>query len=477
MSLDPVVIVGAGPAGLTAAHELLNVGCTPLVFEQGHIVGGIARTHEHNGYRFDLGGHRFFTRSHDIDRLWQQMLGDDLLTVDRLSRIFYQGKFINYPLEVFNALASLGLADSLRIIGSYARVRLRPLPNEDTLEQWMTNRFGRRLYETFFKSYTEKVWGIPCNRIEAEWAAQRIEGLSLIKAVIGALLRSDNGSKSLIKSFRYPRLGPGMMWQRFAETVSARGGVVRTNTAVTRLTTRDSRVIAISTESPTGPESHPTTGNVISTMPITELVQKMDPTPPDPVLHAANALRYRAFILVGLILGRPDLFADNWIYVHNPSVRVGRVQNFRNWSQDMVPDPGKTSLGMEYFCNEGDDLWTMSDEQLIRLASREIVEMGLADTGDVQGGLVIRQPKAYPVYDRDYRTNLTLLRNYLATIDNLQTIGRNGQHRYNNQDHSMLAAMLAVENLQGESHDVWQVNTAQSHCEASTRTPLQESVS
>lgn len=468
MCPEPVVVIGAGPAGVTAGYELLNAGIAPVVVEKAPVVGGISRTHVHKGYRFDLGGHRFYTKIEIIDQLWRKMLGEDLLTVDRLSRIFYRDKFIHYPLDVLNVLVNLGPVESLRILASYLRVRLRPLPVQDTFEQWVTNRFGRRLYEVFFQTYTEKVWGIPCNQIEAEWAAQRIQGLSLTGAIIDSLFGAMDKHKTLIRSFSYPRLGAGMMWERFAQDIEQRGGTVQMNTAATRINISNSRVVEVCTESSSGERTQVAPGHVISTAPIADLVMKMDPPAPDPVLKAALGLRYRAFLVVGLVVNRPHVFADNWIYVHNPNVKVGRVQNFKTWSRAMVPDENKTSLGMEYFCNEGDEMWTMSDEQLIQLASREIVEMGLAQNGDVEEGLVIRQSKAYPVYDRDYRRNLDVLREYVGTISNLQTIGRNGLHRYNNMDHSMFTAMLAVKNLLGQSHDVWEVNTEQSYGETFT---------
>ncbi len=463
MNRHPIVIIGAGPAGLSAAYELVERDIRPIVLEKADEVGGLARTEIYKGYRFDIGGHRFFTKVEAIQRLWQEVLGEDFLKVPRLSRIYYQGRFFNYPLDFFNALSNLGIVESLLILLSYFKARLWPYREEETFQQWMVNRFGQRLFKTFFQTYTEKVWGIPCHMIQADWAAQRIRGLSLMAAVSNALF-GTNRAKTLINEFYYPVLGPGMMWQRFREIVESQGGQIHLNTEVIRfrregrriksiIAQHDEKKIEISGE------------HFISSMPLTELIARLDPPPPTDVVRAARKLNYRAFIIVGLIVDRADLFPDNWIYVHSPEVKVGRIQKFKNWSPAMVPDPQKTSLGMEYFCTEGDDTWTMSDAELIELATGELASLGLADAGEVVDGVVFRQPGAYPLYDRDYRKHVEVIQRFLATMDNLQTIGRNGMHRYNNQDHSVLTGMLAVRNLLGEDHDLWSVNTEQSYYE------------
>ncbi len=470
MEHHPVVIIGAGPAGLTAAYELVRMDLSPIVLEKGDKVGGMARTETYKGYRFDIGGHRFFTKVEEIQQLWQEMLGKDFSKVVRLSRIYYQGRFFNYPLDFFDALSNLGIGQSLQILLSYLKAQVWPYPEEDTFEQWVTNRFGRRLYETFFQTYTEKVWGIPCHMIRADWAAQRIRGLSLRVAVSNALF-GTNHTRTLINEFHHPALGPGMMWERFREVVESQGGQVRLNTQVVRFRRESRRVKGLTARN--GAKTVEISGEqFISSMPLPELMIRLDPSPPPDVLQAAQQLIYRAFILVGLIVDRADLFPDQWIYVHDPAVKVGRIQNFKNWSAAMVPDSRKTSLGMEYFCTEGDDTWTMSDADLVNLAVRELASLGLADIAAVEDGIVIRQPRAYPVYDREYRHHLAVIRRFLATIDNLQTIGRNGLHHYNNQDHSMLTGMLAVKNLRGEAHDLWSVNTDRSYCEDFTTKKL-----
>lgn len=467
----PVVVMGGGPAGLTAAYELMKKDIKSIVIEQLDKVGGIARTEIYQGYRFDIGGHRFFTKVTEVEDLWKEILGDDFIQVPRLSRIYYQGKFYNYPLSISNTLSNLGIVSSFLILLSYlkARVLARLNPNNklETFEDWVSDRFGGRLYRTFFKTYTEKVWGIPCDKIEAEWAAQRIQGLSLKKAVINALFGS-NDTKTLIKKFDYPRLGPGMMWERCQDMLNEQGNPVLLNTKVTKITRNDLHIQSITLENESGIWEI-TGDNFVSTLAITALVLKMDPPAPPEVIAAAKSLSYRDFLIVSLIVKQPDLFPDNWIYIHSPEVKVGRIQNFKNWSPQMVPDPNKTCLGMEYFCTVGDEIWQKSNEELIALATKELAELGLAQALDVEDGTVIRQPKAYPVYDRDYRQHLQVIQDFITSFDNLQTVGRNGMHRYNNQDHSMLTAMLAAKNILGEKHDLWNVNTERSYHEEFTK--------
>ena len=459
----PVIIIGAGPAGLTAAYELVKQGIQPLVLEKSDQVGGIARTEIYKGYRFDIGGHRFYTKVEEVKQLWKEVLGDAFIRVPRMSRIYYRGKFFNYPLELLDTLSKLGVWESLRILLSYLKVRALPCPQEDTLEEWVTNRFGRRLFQTFFKTYTEKVWGIPCDKIRADWAAQRIKGLSLKTAVMNALFKT-NDTKTLIKEFDYPILGPGMMWDRFQSEVEKRGGEVTLNTGVVKLRRKGNRICSVMVRQD-GQVTEIHSDQFISSMPITALVQRLDPLPPNAVLEAAASLNYRAFMIVSLVIDRADLFPDNWIYIHSPEVTVGRIQNFKNWSPAMVPDPNKTCLGMEYFCSEGDALWQMSDTELLDLATCELAALGLAPAAAVEDGVVLRQPKAYPVYDQAYRQHLQVIQTYLADFENLQTIGRNGMHRYNNQDHSMLTGLLAAKNLLGKQYDLWNVNTERSYHE------------
>ena len=459
----PVAIVGAGPAGLTAAYELVKEGIIPVVLEKGDKVGGIARTETYKGYRFDIGGHRFYTKVEAVQQLWQEVLGNEFIKVPRLSRIFYRGKFFNYPIGAFNTLFNLGIIESMLIVLSYLKVRIWPLREEKTFEQWVINRFGERLYKTFFKTYTEKVWGIPCSEIQADWAAQRIKGLSLTTAIINALFGS-NDTKTLIKEFDYPALGPGMMWEKFAEAVENKDGKVYLDTKVISWEREGNKIKSITAEH-NGELVQYSADNFITSMPISALVARMKPQPPEEVLHAARSLKYRDFLIVSLIVDSKDLFPDNWIYIHSPEVKVGRIQNFKNWSAALVPDASKSCLGMEYFCSVGDEIWERSDAELVELATRELVGLGLATTADVEDGVVIRQPKAYPVYDGEYRRHLRVLEGFLKGIENLQTIGRNGMHRYNNQDHSMLTGILAVRNILGEKHDLWDVNTERSYYE------------
>jgi len=469
--MEEVVIIGGGPAGLTAAWELARLDhLSARVFEKDDIVGGIARTDVYKGYRFDIGGHRFFTKVTLVEEIWDEILGDEMLVRPRMSRIFYNGIFFDYPLKPLNALGGLGLIESARVGLSFVKAQVFPIRDEQSFDQWVTNRFGRRLFEIFFETYTEKVWGIPCTEIGADWAAQRIKNLDLVQAVKAALLgqrTSDKGEviTTLIEQFKYPRLGPGQMWESCRDQLAERGIPTEMGTEVVRLEREGQSILAAVVREGDGERRVPGS-HFISSMPIKQLVHAMDPPAPAEVQAAADNLKYRDFLTVVLIVKNPDLFPDNWIYIHSPDVRLGRIQNFKNWSPEMVPDPATSALGLEYFVNVGDDLWTMDDDALVALGTRECAHLGLVNAEQVFDGCVVRMPKAYPVYDRDYQSTLATLRAWLDPIDNLQLIGRNGQHRYNNQDHSMLTAVYAARNIAANgSYELWSVNVEEEYHE------------
>jgi protoporphyrinogen oxidase len=458
-----VVIAGAGPAGLTAAYQLCKEKIPSVVLEKDNVVGGISRTVNYKGYLFDIGGHRFFTKVKAVDDMWREVLGEKrFLRRSRLSRIYYNKKFFYYPLKASNALLGLGILNSFRMLGSYIKAQIFPIRSERSFEDWISNRFGKRLYNTFFKTYTEKVWGIPCNEISADWAAQRIKGLSLISTIKNALLTTQIKDKSdiiktLIDAFDYPEKGPGQMWEMVADSIQQNGSCLRMNSDVEKIHHAGGKITAFDVKSDGKVETVEGT-HFISSMPMQELIRKFEPAVPDYVLAAADQLGYRDFLTVSLIIKKADLFQDNWIYIHDPEVKVGRIQNFKNWSPAMVPDPSKTCLGLEYFCFEGDGLWTLSDEDLIALGTKELAALGLVDPNDVEDGAVVRMPKAYPVYDGVYVEAVNTIRDYLMGMPNLYLVGRNGMHKYNNQDHSMLTAMLSVKNILGARYDVWGVN-------------------
>jgi protoporphyrinogen oxidase len=443
------------------------------VLEKDVRPGGIARTEAYKGFLFDIGGHRFFTKVKPVEDLWFEILGkDEFLRRPRLSRVYYRGKFYDYPLSAMNALRNLGFIEAVRCMLSYLWVRVHPPKDKTTLEGFVASRFGWRLYEHFFKTQSEKVWGVPCTEIQADWGAQRIKDLSILKAVTEALkpkklrLRKDASKQvtSLIEEFNYPKYGPGQMWERCTELVNGMGTKVIMDAAVTKVEHANGKAFAVTATTDTVPTRHECT-HVISSMPITALVRAMDPPPPAEVLRAADALRYRAHITVGLVCSEQYTFPDNWIYVNDRNVKMGRIQNFGRWSPYLVKD-GKTCLGLELFVNEDDEWWTKSDEDLIQTGKRELEQVGLVQAAHVETGYVVRTPKAYPFYDAHYKENVQVLRDWLeANTPNVYPVGRNGMHRYNNQDHSMYTAMLSVENIFGARHDIWNVNVEQEYHE------------
>jgi protoporphyrinogen oxidase len=450
------LVLGGGPAGLTAAYLLEREGRDAIVLEAEDQVGGLAKTVENDGYRFDLGGHRFFTKSVEVDELWHEILGEEFLLRPRMSRIYWNNRYLDYPLRGTDVIRKLGPVELARCMASYVRAAARRNKVDDSLEDWVSNRFGRRLFELFFKSYTEKVWGVPTSEIRAEWAAQRIKGLSFFSAAKAAFFgNKGNKVKSLISEFNYPRFGPGQMWDAMTLAIENEGGEVRLEAPVTRIELAGGRVVEVEA----GGDSYTLPDSVISSLPLRAVVEMVSPAPPAEVLAAARGLRYRDFLTVALVVDGEDLFPDNWIYIHEPEVRVGRIQNYRSWSPWMVPDPDKACVGLEYFCFEGDDLWLMDDAALVELAARELEQLRLSPQSKVERGFAIRVPKAYPIYDADYAQRVETIRTWLDGIENLQQVGRNGLHRYNNSDHSMLTAMRAVDNLlTGADHDIWQVN-------------------
>jgi len=459
---ERTLVLGAGPAGLTAAYALGKAGRAAVVLEADRQVGGLAKTVEVDGFRFDLGGHRFFTKAREVEALWHEIMGDEFLLRPRMSRIYWNGKFLDYPLRGPDVIRKLGAVELTRCVASYAKAALTPKGAEESLEDWVSNRFGRRLFELFFKTYTEKVWGVPTTEIRAEWAAQRIRGLSFASAAKAAFFGNrGNKVKTLISEFHYPRYGPGQMWEAMARRIDEDGGEVLLGTRVESVVLDGARVVAVEAG---GRAIRPDA--VISSLPLRDLVAMTRPEPPADVVEAARGLRYRDFLTVALVVTGDDLFPDNWIYIHDPAVRVGRIQNYRSWSPWMVPDPSKACVGLEYFCFAGDDLWRMADEELVAFATAELARLGLARADQVERGFAIRVPKAYPIYDSDYAERVATIRSWLDTIENLQQVGRNGLHRYNNSDHSMLTALRAVDNLlAGVGHDLWAVNAESAYHE------------
>jgi protoporphyrinogen oxidase len=448
----PVAVLGAGPAGLAAALALVRAGRPAVLVEREDGVGGLARTVLRNGYRFDLGGHRFYTRLPEVRALWEDLVGRDLLVRQRRSRILFHGRYFDYPLTASSAFAGLGAVESARILASYLSARARPIRPERSLADWVTNRFGRRLFETFFRTYTEKLWGIPCEQIGAAWAAQRIRGLSLRAAVADMLRRGAGGQRTLVTEFQYPRLGPGMLWERMREEFEARGGTTLLRHRVLRVRHEGGRVFAVDAAGPDGEVAVAVAG-AVSTVPVRDLAAALSPAMPE-AEAAARALRHRAFIEVALVLEGEDPFPDTWLYLHDRDIAAGRVQNFRAWSPELVPVAGHACLGLEYFCSAGDALWSQPDAALAALAEKDLATLGFGGRRVLEAH-VVRMADAYPVYDEGFAERIATVARELAPLSNLALAGRNGMHRYNNMDHAIRSGMLAAENILGATHDLW----------------------
>jgi len=453
-----IIILGAGPAGLTAGYEALNKKINPIILEKKDEVGGISRTINYKGYLFDIGGHRFFTKYEEVEKIWEDIMSHDFIKRPRLSRIYYNNKFYYYPLKPLNALGNLGIFTSIHVVLSYLYSQIHPYKNVTNLEEWVSNKFGKKLFKIFFKTYTEKVWGTSCQEIQADWAAQRIKGLSLMKAVLNSFGFHKKGKlTTLIDEFKYPRKGPGQMWNRAKDIINEKGGDIRLNSKAVQVNREGNKIKSVIIEK-NETRKEISGEHFISSLPLRDLINIVNPAPPDQIVEAANQLKYRDFFTVGLIINKKEIFPDNWIYIHSPDVKVGRIQNFKNWSPEMVPNPNVTTLGLEYFCFDTDEIWNKEDSLLIEMAKQEIEKLNFASKNVIKEGTVIRSPKTYPIYDPGYKQRVEVIKNYLSGFKNLQTIGRNGLHRYNNQDHSMLSALYAIRNVLGEKHSVWDIN-------------------
>lgn len=450
------LVIGAGPAGLTAAAQLVKAGAGVTVFEAGPAVGGMARSMDLWGQRVDLGPHRFFSSDTRVNEIWLEHAGRDYAMVDRLTRIYYRGRFFQYPIKAFDALSRLGVLEAAACTLSYAGERLRPTAPDGSFESWVVGRFGRRLYEIFFRTYSEKLWGIPCSELDADFAAQRIKKLSLFEAIRSAFFGGGGGRhKTLVEQFAYPLRGAGVVYERMADFIRARGGQVALQAPVKAVLVEGGAARGVELEDGRRVEAD----HVISTMPITLLVERLAGVP-GPVLEAARALTFRNTLLVYLNVGATDLFPDQWLYIHAPELKTGRITNFRNWVPSLHGGQPTSILAMEYWCTEADPIWRATEAELVALAGEELRRTGLLGGAKVLDGKVVRLPRCYPVYRRGYREPLKVVEAHLRSIPHLQVIGRYGAFKYNNQDHSILMGRLAAENVLGQgAHDVWSVNT------------------
>jgi protoporphyrinogen oxidase len=458
--MKKAVIIGAGPAGLAAGHKLTVQGVETVILEKESRVGGLSRTIRYKGNYFDIGGHRFYTNNKEVLSWWQGVLKEDLRKVPRQSRIYYRETFFDYPISIANVIFNIGILNALAIVASYLKSRFLPLARENNLEDWMTNRFGKKLYEIFFKEYTKKVWGAACAELSADWAGKRIKGLSLFVAVRNAIFSGrGNKVKTLIKEFYFPCLGSGMMYEAAAGDIVAKGGKINLHAEVVQINHDRNKITAVVCQDPRSGKKFDLEGSdFCSSMPLTLLVSRMNPLPGKDILAMCKKLSYRSLVMVYVIVKRKDLAPDNWIYVHSSNVLVARIQNFGRWSPEMVADPNTSSLGMEYFCDEGDRFWSRSDKSILETAAQELEKLKLCKKEEIIDGLVSREAKAYPVYSLDYRLALDALKKFVSGFSNLQCIGRYGMFQYNNMDNSAFSGFLAAKNILGANRDLWSID-------------------
>jgi len=463
----PIIVLGGGPAGLAASYILQKQGSAVTVVERDHTVGGLAKSFTHDGYILDFGPHRFFTKLEPVLQLWREVLAEDRVTVNRLTRIYYGGKYFNYPLKIKEVLLTLGIGESLRMVISYLQATLLPNSNPRNFAEWVTARFGKRLFQIFFEGYTEKLWGIPCTEISADWAAQRIKGLSLGRAIRNALLGNDGKVKSLVEQFEFPKLGSGQLYEKIATHLGEHHHQVLLNCEVLRVNHENQRIVnVVLRDRQTGKEWEEQLESAISSIPLSLLILQMHPAPPAAVISAAKSLRFRNTVLVYLFVEGENLFPDNWLYINEPAVQLGRVTNFANWSPFMLPGKAETPLCCEYWCDPDDQMWQAPEADLIAMAEADLRQIRLIKSEKIRSGLVLRLSKTYPIYTGDYKEALATIRQYLSQFENLQVIGRYGAFKYNNQDHSLLMGIMAAENIQQPGkHDLWDVNSDSEYAE------------
>ncbi len=453
--MKKIAVIGAGPAGITAAHELVKLGADVEVFEASESVGGMAKSINLWGYTVDIGPHRFFSSDTRVNEAWLEVVGRDYEMVDRLTRIYYKKKFFYYPLKALNALGNLGVFEAGLCFLSYLKEKFSPTKDDGSFESWVTGRFGSRLFGIFFKTYTEKLWGISCKDLDADFAAQRIKKFSLGEAIKNALFGNTGKHKTLVDQFAFPHEGTGMVYERMAKNIEAKGSKVHLKSPVQRVLTKNNRAYALELSDGTVKEYD----HIVSSMPMTLLLQRLPEIPSD-ILEKSKQLRYRNTIIVYLLVEGKDLFPDNWLYVHSPDLLMGRLTNFRNWVPQLYGDKTGSVMALEYWCYDEDDFWKWDEQKLIELAKDELKKTGLIKNAPITEGSVYRIPKCYPVYGRGYKEVLTPIESYLRTVENLSLIGRYGSFKYNNQDHSILMGLLAAENImKGTHHDLWEINT------------------